>query len=167
MQFLWSDHEHENEEYFAASLTLIFEESILTFLKMRIGTLATTWTISIPLCLMNVSLPFFRYSVFLVYLFPQIWSPCREETDTLFIVKNQNKPVTLPKNLIRIPLVRQGTNWTCGVAAFQSVLYALANEEWREDKLTERLKATPEDGTDHREMVAFARELGLSGSAFK
>jgi ABC-type bacteriocin/lantibiotic exporter with double-glycine peptidase domain len=69
--------------------------------------------------------------------------------------------------LIRIPLVRQGTNWTCGVAAFQSVLYALANEEWREDKLTERLKATPEDGTDHREMVAFARELGLSGSAFK
>jgi predicted double-glycine peptidase len=86
-----------------------------------------------------------------------------QATNFLFIFKNQEKPVHLPKNLIHIPLVRQGTNWTCGVAAFQSVLYAFANEEWREDRLAEKLKANPKDGTDHREMISFARELGLFG----
>jgi predicted double-glycine peptidase len=80
-------------------------------------------------------------------------------------MNSQQKPLKLPSNLIPIPLIRQSTNYTCGVAALQSILYAYANKDYREDRLAKKLKATSEDGTDHREIVAVAREFGFEARA--
>jgi predicted double-glycine peptidase len=60
-----------------------------------------------------------------------------------------------------LPMIRQGTPYTCGVAALQSVL-AYYGEDWREDSLAHELKSTPEDGTDYHEIVRFAQSKGIS-----
>ena len=69
------------------------------------------------------------------------------------------------KNLIRVPMQRHGTSYTCGVAALQSVLYYYNSQDpelrWvREDKLMKEMKTT-EDGTDYENIVAVARAEGL------
>ncbi|MBI5966294.1 MAG: C39 family peptidase [Deltaproteobacteria bacterium] len=63
------------------------------------------------------------------------------------------------RNLIRLPLIRQATDYTCAVAALQSVLYYYG-EEFREDQLAKALESTPENGTDYRRIVRFATERG-------
>jgi len=71
-------------------------------------------------------------------------------------------PVCLPRNLIRLPLVRQGTNWTCGVSAAQSLLRYLGPEfDYREDSLAGELKADSTNGTSYPNIVAFAQSKGL------
>jgi predicted double-glycine peptidase len=60
-----------------------------------------------------------------------------------------------------LPMIRQGTPYTCGVASLQSIL-AYYGEEWREDNLARELKSTPEEGTDYHEIVRFAQSKGLS-----
>lgn len=62
--------------------------------------------------------------------------------------------------LIRVPLTRQATVYTCGVAALQSVLYHYGHE-WREDQLMENLEVDPENGTLYRSMVEFVRSQGF------
>jgi len=47
------------------------------------------------------------------------------------------------QNLIRIPLTRQAADYTCGVAALQSILYYYG-QEFLEDDLMEKLGPTPE-----------------------
>ena len=46
-------------------------------------------------------------------------------------------------NFIRVPLTRQATDYTCGVAALQSILYYYG-QEFLEDDLMEKLGPTPE-----------------------
>jgi predicted double-glycine peptidase len=65
-------------------------------------------------------------------------------------------PLDQVANLIRVPLVRQGTNFSCGVAAFHSVI-AYYGEEYlvdgettiREDLLINELH-THSQGTDYQ-----------------
>jgi predicted double-glycine peptidase len=64
-------------------------------------------------------------------------------------------------HLNHLPLTRQSTTYTCGVASLQSVL-AYYGEEWREDALAREVKSTPEEGTNYRELVRFARSKGLT-----
>ena len=64
-------------------------------------------------------------------------------------------------HLNHLPLIRQSTPYTCGVAALQSVL-RYYGQEWREDNLARELKSTPDQGTDYREIVRFARAKGLA-----
>jgi predicted double-glycine peptidase len=63
-------------------------------------------------------------------------------------------------NLIRVPLARQATSYTCGVAALQSVLayYGIAV---RQDRLAAALQADPEQGTNYHNMAAYAEAQGL------
>jgi predicted double-glycine peptidase len=68
--------------------------------------------------------------------------------------------VKLPANLIRLPLVRQATDYTCGVAALQSVL-AYYGEDFREEYLSKKLKANFHDGTAYSEMANFSRKQGF------
>jgi len=65
------------------------------------------------------------------------------------------------ERLIRVPLTRQSTDYTCGVAALQSVLgyYGL---EIREDNLSQELKADPNEGTSYRRIADFARSKGFT-----
>ena len=63
------------------------------------------------------------------------------------------------KNLLRLPLIPQSKDYTCGAAALQSVLLYYG-EEFREDQLLEVLQSTVEEGTDYRRMVQFVMERG-------
>ncbi len=67
----------------------------------------------------------------------------------------------LPANLIKVPLVRQATNYTCGVAALQAVL-GFYGEDFREDELARKLCASKKNGTRYARMARFARERGYS-----
>ena len=65
-------------------------------------------------------------------------------------------PLNAISHLIRVPLSRQGHDYTCGVAAMQCVL-CYYGKEVREDILAEAVKSDPEAGTDYRNMVEYAR----------
>jgi len=70
--------------------------------------------------------------------------------------------VSLPKKLLRVPLARQSTNWTCGVAALQALLrYFGLDLDIREDNLCKELKAGPDHGTRYVEIMRVAKERGL------
>ena len=61
---------------------------------------------------------------------------------------------------IRVPLTRQASDYTCGVAALQSILYYYG-EEFREDELAKKLRATPEEGTKYPRIVELAKSLNF------
>ena len=62
-------------------------------------------------------------------------------------------------NLIRVPLIRQNTGSTCGVASLQSIL-AYYGQDFRGDKLAKALKTTSENGTDYRNIIRVAVNNG-------
>jgi predicted double-glycine peptidase len=74
--------------------------------------------------------------------------------------KKSLQPV-LPPKVIRVPLVRQATEYTCGVSALQSVL-GYFGEEFREDELAKQLHSDMKDGTKVAEIAGFARKHGFS-----
>ncbi len=63
-------------------------------------------------------------------------------------------------NLIRVPLTRQATDYTCGVAALQSILYYYG-QEFSENQLTEKLGPTPARGTKYPRIAEFAQSLNF------
>ena len=65
-------------------------------------------------------------------------------------------------NLIRVPLARQATDHTCGVASLQSILYYYGLP-FREDTLAAMLQTT-DDGTPYRNMVSLAEAQGFKVS---
>ncbi|MBI5209579.1 MAG: C39 family peptidase [Elusimicrobia bacterium] len=69
-----------------------------------------------------------------------------------------------PKDLIRLPLVRQSTPYTCGAAALQSIL-GYYGEDIREDELARKLGSDPEQGTRYWKIVELAREHGIDAKA--
>lgn len=71
---------------------------------------------------------------------------------------------------MKIPMIRQGTDYTCGAAALQSViLYYYRNErgyQWLcENTLSKDLNATEKNGTDYWEIVNLALTKGLHAEA--
>jgi predicted double-glycine peptidase len=66
------------------------------------------------------------------------------------------------KNFIRVPIVGQDTNYTCGVAALQSVLYYWdESEDYFASRLAKRLKANIDDGVVSGQIEAFAKSRGF------
>jgi len=66
------------------------------------------------------------------------------------------------KSLIRVPIVNQATDYTCGVAALLSVLYYWdKDEEIYESELAVELDADPEDGVVSAAIVRFAASHGF------
>lgn len=64
-------------------------------------------------------------------------------------------------NLIRVPLVRQATSYTCGVAALQSIL-AYYGDPCREDDLARALCTDPEQGTSYHRIAEYALAKGYT-----
>ena len=62
--------------------------------------------------------------------------------------------------LLDVPLAPQTTNYSCGAASMQSLL-AYYGHQYSEAELIRRLKTNPSFGTDHNDMVKFARQLGI------
>lgn len=59
-----------------------------------------------------------------------------------------------------VPLCRQSTSYTCGVASLQSILMYYGHD-YREDDLAEQLKSDEEEGTRPQRIVDFAKNLGV------
>jgi predicted double-glycine peptidase len=64
-------------------------------------------------------------------------------------------------NLIRVPLMRQSTDYTCGVAALQALL-AYYGQDVREDVLSKALLAEQKNGTRYKHIAKYATQHGLS-----
>jgi ABC-type bacteriocin/lantibiotic exporter with double-glycine peptidase domain len=73
---------------------------------------------------------------------------------------NRNIRYPLTK-LIRLPLLRQATDYTCGVTCLQSI-FGYYGEEFREEVLAKQLKSDHEQGTDYEKMAALAKKRGYS-----
>lgn len=70
-------------------------------------------------------------------------------------------------NLIKVPLCRQGTDYSCGVSSLQSVLYYYYSQDselrWvREDILAKELKTTHNNGTSYKKIAEVSKEKGLN-----
>ncbi|HRR44578.1 MAG TPA: C39 family peptidase [Mesotoga sp.] len=63
--------------------------------------------------------------------------------------------------LLRLPMVRQSTCYTCGVASLQSILRYYGIER-REDVLAAELGADYETGTNHRKIIEFSLANGFN-----
>ncbi|MBS1953205.1 MAG: C39 family peptidase [Cyanobacteria bacterium SZAS-4] len=63
--------------------------------------------------------------------------------------------------IIRLPLMRQATDYTCGVAALQAVL-AYYGQDVREDVLAKALHANHKIGTRYKNIQSYAEAHGLS-----
>ncbi len=65
---------------------------------------------------------------------------------------------------IKVPLTRQAKDYTCGVAATQSIL-GYYGDDYRQDVLEQDLKTT-QDGTSYKDIESFAISLGYSVDVF-
>ncbi|MDD4200555.1 MAG: C39 family peptidase [Eubacteriales bacterium] len=66
-------------------------------------------------------------------------------------------------SILRLPLVRQSTNYTCGIACVQSILrYGGYDFDIREDELAEILKSNYEDGTGYHNIVEYLNSVRYS-----
>lgn len=74
--------------------------------------------------------------------------------------KDDYRSLKAVSHLIHVPLTRQATDYTCGVAALQSILYYYG-QEIRQDVLAEKLQSTPEDGTTYPNIVKYAQSQGF------
>lgn len=78
----------------------------------------------------------------------------------------KNKTPKEPTNLIKLPMTRQATDYTCGVAALQSV-FMYYGDEFREGALSKDLKADPKQGTAYQRIVWLAKSKGYKVQVFK
>ena len=60
------------------------------------------------------------------------------------------------KNLIRVPLVSQARDYTCGVAALQAVLLYYGEDDYSQSELARYLGANPRHGISYRAILRFA-----------
>ncbi|MFZ7102836.1 MAG: C39 family peptidase [Peptococcaceae bacterium] len=61
---------------------------------------------------------------------------------------------------IKVPLTHQATNYTCGAAALQSVLYYYG-VQMREKKVADSLDSNPAVGTEYQNIADLAAKLGF------
>lgn len=71
-----------------------------------------------------------------------------------------------PINLIKVPMTRQSNDYTCGVAALQSV-FMYYGDEIVESVLSKSLKADPKQGTAYQQIVRLAKSKGYKVEVFK
>ncbi len=84
----------------------------------------------------------------------------------LFSCRREESPQSIPDSplrtqLIQVPMARQATHYTCGVAALQSVLHYYG-DDWRQDKLALAVKADSANGTNYRNMIRLCDSLGYT-----
>ena len=79
----------------------------------------------------------------------------------LFPICVSASPPYLPKDALPLPIIRQATNYSCGVASLLSILYYWKVYDGNENSLYKKLNTTPEDGTDPRKIVKVAGSFNL------
>ena len=93
-----------------------------------------------------------------------VWAICPLTGCGTSLVQKTNQEIRSARavgNLIRIPLTRQSSDYTCGVAVMQSILYSLDDkDDYSEEMLSKELKADPANGISYRAMADFARSKG-------
>lgn len=72
----------------------------------------------------------------------------------------------LPPSVVRIPLTRQATDYTCGAGALQGVL-GYYGEDINEGDLAKPLKSNSKIGTRYQEMIKYARAKGYEVTVYK
>lgn len=82
------------------------------------------------------------------------------------VVKPISGPV-LPKNHLRIPIIRQATNYSCGAAAMLSILTYWNLSDSNESSLYADLGTSEENGTHPEKMVDLGRQAGLNAHMSK
>lgn len=92
------------------------------------------------------------FALFVIFIF------CCGDASTK---KSPSLNIDSVKNLIRVPLCRQATNYTCGVSALQSILYYYG-DEFREDILAANVAADSYSGTGYLNIADFADSLGYN-----
>lgn len=80
------------------------------------------------------------------------------------IAKEELSIKNVPSNFIYVPMARQSTNYTCGVAALQSVL-GYYGDEFREGTLATELKPDQNNGTSYHNIINFSKRKGYSAKA--
>lgn len=80
-----------------------------------------------------------------------------------YAAANTEQSVSMVKNLIRVPLARQNLDYTCGVAALQSILGYYGFDK-RLDVLSAEVKPDPNDGTNYLNLANYAKSLGFAVS---
>jgi predicted double-glycine peptidase len=70
-------------------------------------------------------------------------------------------------NLIRVPLVRQSSNYDCGVAALRSVLGYYGEDDIRYENLVKEAGATRKNGTRYQGIVRCARNMGYQAQVLR
>jgi predicted double-glycine peptidase len=75
-------------------------------------------------------------------------------------------PVMSDTKLIKVPLTRQATDYTCGAAAVQSVI-GFYGENIRESALAKELHTTPTVGTAYKNILSFAKRHGYKSSVYR
>lgn len=70
------------------------------------------------------------------------------------------------KNLIRVPMTRQSTDYTCGVAVLQAI-FGYYGEDIREDNLAKALGVKPESGMDYLHAVEYGKSKGYDVTVYK
>jgi hypothetical protein len=71
-------------------------------------------------------------------------------------------PTSLPNNSIRLPLMRQSTFYTCGVASLQSCLYYWQVYDSTEEVLALECGTTEENGTPPENIVRVAQSYNVT-----
>jgi len=85
------------------------------------------------------------------------------ESENVNILKEQ----TLNKDhFIHVPLCRQETEYTCGVACVQSILKCYGRE-YSQEMLAITLQTKPILGTDFQDIINFMRQIGFKASFFE
>jgi len=83
--------------------------------------------------------------------------------ENINILKNQTCD---SKRIVVVPLCRQETEYTCGVACVQSIL-GCYGFDYRQDELALILEAKPKLGTDYGKIILFVEMIGFQASYIK
>jgi predicted double-glycine peptidase len=74
------------------------------------------------------------------------------------------KDPQLPGNFLRVPLVRQATEYSCGPASLEAILFYWKVSDTGEQALYGLLKTTKEKGTEPLELADGAKHFGLDAN---
>jgi predicted double-glycine peptidase len=73
----------------------------------------------------------------------------------------------LPSQFLKLPLVRQAYDYSCGAGALMSVLAYWGEFDDAETSLYRQINTTPSNGTEPEPMARYARKLGLDAEVLR
>jgi predicted double-glycine peptidase len=93
-------------------------------------------------------------------------TPAKSTTPAASSTKSTTTPRVADLNLIKVPLTRQATDYTCGAAAVQSVI-GYYGDNVREEALARELRTNSVRGTAYQQILAYAKRHGYKTAVYK